>query len=283
MLTLNSSQIEAFLACAQTKNFTLAAHRLHITQSALSQRIMNLEEILETTLLIRDRTGLRLTEAGETLLRYSLVKEKMESDVLDEIKSARSDRVTGVLRIGGYSSVMRSVILPSLKGLIQDHTKTQLKMITRELYELPSLLKSGEVDFLLHAEPMQNENLTYLLGHEKLVLIKKKGAADSDVYLDHDEQDMTTLNFLNQKKNQKIHRHYLDDIYSIIDGVHMGLGQAVVPVQLIENDKHVEIVKKYKSQISPVYLIYYQQSYYSKLQSQAIERLLKNTRQILNP
>lgn len=282
MQSPNSAQLEAFFVCAQTKNFTQAAQRLHITQSALSQRIMNLEESLETTLFIRDRSGLRLTEAGDILLRYSIVKEKIEADWLGQIRKKADGALSGQLRIGGYSSIMRSVVLPSLSGLLNDQA-IQLRLVTRELYELNALLKSGEIDFMLHSEPHESETFTQeLLGYEKLVLIRKRGSADSETYLDHDERDRTTLDFLKLKRSEKIHRHYLDDIYGIIDGVHLGFGQAVVPWQLIKEDRQIEIVKKYKPQMSPVYLIYYQQPYYSKLQLKAIELLKSQARLALS-
>jgi len=67
---LSSSHLEAFAAVAQAGGFSKAAKILHLTQSALSQRIMNLEDDLAITLFIRDPSGLRLTPAGDELLRY---------------------------------------------------------------------------------------------------------------------------------------------------------------------------------------------------------------------
>ncbi len=49
-MQLSARQLEAFLAAAQLRNFTKAASRLHLTQSALSQRIQKLEDVLDTCL-----------------------------------------------------------------------------------------------------------------------------------------------------------------------------------------------------------------------------------------
>ncbi|MFM8314231.1 MAG: LysR family transcriptional regulator, partial [Deltaproteobacteria bacterium] len=69
-MSISSSQLDAFFACSQTGNFTKAAKLLHLTQSALSQRILNLEGELQTTLFIRERNGIRLTSAGRELVQY---------------------------------------------------------------------------------------------------------------------------------------------------------------------------------------------------------------------
>ena len=68
-MKLNSSQLEAFSTIAKTLNFTRAAEQLHVTQSALSQRIAKLEGDLEATLFVRDRNALRLTDGSASSTR----------------------------------------------------------------------------------------------------------------------------------------------------------------------------------------------------------------------
>jgi DNA-binding transcriptional LysR family regulator len=263
---LNSNYLEAFYVCAQTGHFTKAADKLHITQSALSQRIKNLEDDLSVTLIIRDRSGIRLTEQGEELLRYCQTKEQMESQLLGKIKDVQGNQLSGVIRIGGYSSVMRSVILPVLGNLIKDNPGLRLLTVTRELHELRAMLKSGEIDFMILNEKLDQENLvTQLLGYEENVLVKKKGAAVPAVYLDHDEEDKTTLQYLNKRSAKGIERHYLDDIYGIIEGVKLGMGYAVIPRHLIENQKDIEICDNGRVMKTPVVLHNYEQPIYSSL------------------
>ncbi len=81
-MTFSSSHLEAFFAVSQTLNFTQAASKLHITQSALSQRILNFEKELGLTLFIRDRAGLRLTETANKIVRYCQQKNNLEIEVL---------------------------------------------------------------------------------------------------------------------------------------------------------------------------------------------------------
>lgn len=273
-MTLNSSYLEAFFACAQTRHFTKAAERLHITQSALSQRIKNLEEVLEATLIIRDRAGLRLTEQGEELLRYCQTKEQLENQVIGSIKKKIDGRLSGVIRIGGFSSVMRSVILPALAPLIQKHPNVRIRFVTKELFELRSMIKSGEIDFMILDEKLEQENLVATtLGYEENVLVKKRGADPREIYLDHDEEDQTTMRFLKRRSRGMIDRQYLDDIYGIMEGVKLGLGFAIVPRHLIKKERDLAIVDSDRLMAVPVVLHFYSQPIYSKLHTAVVEAL----------
>lgn len=274
IMKLNSAYLEAFYTCAQTRNFTRAAERLHITQSALSQRVINLELELSTTLFIRERSGLKLTEAGEKLLRYCQSQELLEEELLSEIKEDATSNLGGVIRIGGFSSVMRSLIFPKLVPLLTSNQGLRVKMMTKELYELQGLLKSGEIDFMILDKELQSENLvSKLLGYEENVLVSAKRCSQRDIYLDHDESDQTTVRYLRKKSSAGLKRSYFDDVYGLIDGVKQGVGVAVLPKHLIENVKGLVVINPDRVLKVPIVLHYYQQPFYTKLQRAVITAL----------
>lgn len=64
-------QLRAFLAVAEAGQFTLAASRLHISQSALSGLVKDLEEALEIRLMDRHTRSVRLTESGKQFLEHT--------------------------------------------------------------------------------------------------------------------------------------------------------------------------------------------------------------------
>ena len=76
-------QITAFLAVAELQSFSLAAERLHITQPAVSKRIRQLEETMQTTLF--DRIGKKsiLTPNGLALIPHA-------EQILLEIKTYKA-------------------------------------------------------------------------------------------------------------------------------------------------------------------------------------------------
>ena len=61
-------QIEAFYWAAKLASFSIAASRLHVTQSSLSKRIKELEEAIGVELFERSGRRAQLTERGQRLL-----------------------------------------------------------------------------------------------------------------------------------------------------------------------------------------------------------------------
>ncbi|RDI37149.1 LysR family transcriptional regulator [Aquicella lusitana] len=270
MTSLSSLQLDAFIAVARENSFSRAANKLHISQSALSQRILNLEQLLGSTLIIRESTGIRLTELGSRLLRYCQLKESLEADFLANIQTPRTEKLSGIIRIAGFSTITQSVLVPVLGELIQKHPALQIELMCKELRELPNLLESGQADFIFMTRPIDKQGIeNILLGHEEYVLIQPQGKKfREDVYLDHDEEDTTTTAFfkIQNKPPERWQRSYLDDIYLIITGVQEGLGRAVVPFHIAGKLNGIEIVSGKKPLPLPVYLLHYSQSFYTRLQ-----------------
>lgn len=64
MLNMELRTLRYFLAAAQEENITRAADILHVTQPTLSRQMMDLEKELGTTLMLRGKHGLTLTDEG---------------------------------------------------------------------------------------------------------------------------------------------------------------------------------------------------------------------------
>src|SRR5258706_4010377 len=62
-------QLRAFISIAELGTFTAGAHRVHVTQAAISMQIRQLENELGAKLFIRAPRRVMLTEAGEQLLQ----------------------------------------------------------------------------------------------------------------------------------------------------------------------------------------------------------------------
>ena len=65
------TDLRLFVAIAELKNLTRGAERVHLAPSSASHRIRLLEDSIATPLLIREARGVRLTRAGEALLRHA--------------------------------------------------------------------------------------------------------------------------------------------------------------------------------------------------------------------
>lgn len=274
-MSLSSLQLDAFLAVAKAKGFSAAAAALHITQSALSQRIKNLEEELGLTLFIRTPTGARLSEQGERLLRYCQTRDSLEEELARDLNISRANAVAGVIRIGGYSSVLRSVLIPALKPVLAKNPSLQCQFVCTHMAELPGMLQRAEVDFIVLDYKLEKANLeAAILGKEDYVVIEGKAGGPAEVYLDNNAEDRATeLFFRAQGKIPKYRRSYFGDCYGIIDGVAQGLGRAVMPEHLVSQNPKLKILGGYKPYATDVVLHYYQQPFYSKLHRAVIEAL----------
>ncbi|MBC7385751.1 MAG: LysR family transcriptional regulator [Cryobacterium sp.] len=282
-MTLSSNQLEAFSWLAKSGHFTLAAKRIGVTQSALSQRISKLEDELETTLFIRDRAGVQLTESGLELLRYCQAKESLEAEFVGRLRSGANDQLAGKIRICGYSSVIHSVILPALENCLRENPNVQMILASKEISEISSQLQRGEADFILLDYRLERESvISHRIGEEKLVLVERTKGNIANRFLDHDEADETTIRYLKHAKFKgAVERHYLDDIPGVIAGVELGLGRAVLPLHMIRDSKSLRAIRPEVYLSSPVYLHYYERPYYSKLQQRVSRDLMSRSSEYL--
>jgi DNA-binding transcriptional LysR family regulator len=273
---LSSLYLDAFFAAARSLNFSLAAKELHITQSALSQRIKGLEEELDLTLFVRLPRGVQLTEAGARLLRYCQARFSMEQELLEQL-TGKTRGLGGAVRIGGYSSIVRSILMPALSTLLRQNRYISVHFQNAEMRQLPDLLLTGNVDFIITDTPVHRADIeTIQLGQEETVMARSAHHADDEpVYLDHDPDDPTTAKFFSLQSGTmpEYRRSYMDEIYAIIDGVALGLGQAVISKHLIVHDPRIEIVDGYRSMFVPVLLHYHKQPFYTALQRATIKEL----------
>lgn len=286
-MSLPSLFLDAFVEVCRTRHFSNAAKNLFITQSALTQRIQKLEEEIHTKLFVRNRSQVSLTEAGEQLLKYCRIKDSIESEFLSQINSRHQGSV-GRVRIAGYSTVMRSIILPSLKGLFKSTIRLNLESQIKELRDIPQLLRDGAADFIILDHPLEDPGIiSKLLGYEKYVHVESAQATTQEgTYLNHDSSDQMTFEYFKKHGLElpaHFNRSYLDEIYSVIDGVAHGFGRSILPEHLIKNDTRIRILNPDKFLKIPVYLVYFEDFIQTTLNQQLIEILLDHPKTLSTP
>lgn len=283
-MKIPSHQLEAFYETSQARSFSKAAKKLGITQSALSQRISGLEDGLETTLFIRESSGPRLTEAGEMLLRYCQTQGSMEQEVLSRLRKAEHS-FAGVVRIAGFSSVMRSVIIPALAEFLRANPQVHCEFQQYEMNELPEVLRNAEADFVVLDYHLEKAGIAeYVLGREEYVVIESaQFDTPSDLYLDHGPHDNATESFFRTQPNapKRYRRSFMGDVYGILNGTELGLGRAVMSKHLLKGNKKIREVGSYKKYYRDVTLNHYEQPYYSELHRKVVEVLKKESGKFL--
>jgi DNA-binding transcriptional LysR family regulator len=129
-------------------SFSAAAEALSFTQSAISQQIAALERETGTTLVQRNARGVRLTEAGEALVRHTeaILARLGEAEAeLEAIAGLRGGR----LRLASFESAAATLMPLAIAAFREHHPGVELSMIMGEPEDTAPLLKSGELDLAL--------------------------------------------------------------------------------------------------------------------------------------
>jgi DNA-binding transcriptional LysR family regulator len=129
-------------------SFSAAAEALSFTQSAVSQQIAALEREAGTMLVQRNARGVRLTEAGEALVRHAdaILARLAEAEAeLEAIAGLRGGR----LRMAAFESAAASLMPPAIASFRAAHPGIELSLILAEPEDSAPLLKSGELDLAL--------------------------------------------------------------------------------------------------------------------------------------
>jgi DNA-binding transcriptional LysR family regulator len=277
---INSVQIESFMALSREGNFARTAEALHVTQPALTKRIQNLEQRLGVSLFMRRPTGVELTDAGRMLQRYGAVLEHQEEEILAALAGADRKDIAGFFRIVGFSSVLRSVIVPALGPLLRANPQLNCHCVKEEVHRLQDMLIAGQVDFAVSLSECERADIENIqLGTERNILIESaRHHTRPNCYIDHEPRDnFTERFFLSQTGSTvpRMERAYFDEIYGLIDAVSQGVGRAVVPAHLILSEHKVRAVPGYSAYDVPVFLHFHRQPYYTRLQETVRDSLVQ--------
>src|SRR5262245_30938323 len=129
-------------------SFSAAAEALSFTQSAVSQQIAALERETGTVLVQRNARGVRLTEAGEALVRHA-------DAVLDRLAEAEAELEAiaglrgGRLRMASFESGAATLMPMAFALFAQQHPGVELSMTLGEPEEMEPKLRTGEVDVVI--------------------------------------------------------------------------------------------------------------------------------------
>ncbi|CAM2765692.1 LysR substrate-binding domain-containing protein [Legionella worsleiensis] len=144
-MSLDTVTLQCFLAVAETQSFTKAAVRVGRTQSAISQQIAKLENLIEKQLINRGRE-LSLTPDGELFLGYAKRIYELHRESLDRFKTPE---LQGELRFGlpeDFASMILSDVLVEFSRL---HPRIMLNVECDLTLNLIERFHQGDFDLIL--------------------------------------------------------------------------------------------------------------------------------------
>jgi len=172
---LSPYELQVFLAAAEAENFSAAARKLHLTQSAVSQQIQALEKRLQLELFQRDGAHITLTEDGRALA--PMARELIHhSTKIEETMAARRGLVAGHLTIG-CTSTPGKYTLPWLVGSFCDqYPQVQIAVDVIKRADLVRKLEQQEINFGIMSGQIEQPDLIYQeFMLDELVLIVPAG------------------------------------------------------------------------------------------------------------
>jgi DNA-binding transcriptional LysR family regulator len=129
-----------------------AARALDYTPSAISQQLAVLEREAGVALLERAGRNVRLTEAGQVLVRHA-------ASLLDGVEAAEAElanlaagQVAGVVRVAAFQSAFLRIVAPAVAALGRSHPDVRVEATEREVEEAAPALRLRQLDVVVGDE-----------------------------------------------------------------------------------------------------------------------------------
>jgi len=135
-------QLRAFVALAHTASFTDAATRLHVTQSALSGLIKELEQTLGVQVVNRSTRRVSLSEVGREF--YPLVARLLQDldgalDTISDLKELKR----GLVRFAAPQLMSASVLPEVIAGFSKECPDIEVRLLDCMVDHVLSKVQSG--------------------------------------------------------------------------------------------------------------------------------------------
>lgn len=229
------TDLQYFLAVAQSGSLTKAAARLAISQPSLTLAMRRLEQSVGAPVFLRTRRGVTLTQAGERLLAEAKDLYRRWEILSDSIRRSQ-DEVRGRLVFGIHPSVAIYSLPLFLKSLLRDHVDLEIRLvhdlsraITRKVIDL-------EIDIGLVVNPVKHPDLIIqTVAKDEVTVWTATGANEDILIVDPDlAQSQFILRRLKRKYTRLLECGNLEVILSLAEA---GAGHAILPAR-VAHGKH---------------------------------------------
>ncbi|MFC7527841.1 LysR family transcriptional regulator ArgP [Actinoplanes sp. GCM10030250] len=234
---MDQVQLETFQAVVELGSFEAAARALHVTPSAVSQRIKALEQSVGQVLVRRAKPCVATT-AGQALVRFAGQVALLEREALVQ---ARGDtRLSIVVNADSLNSWFLPVLTRVPEVTFEVHTDDQ--------DHTAELLRAGTVMAAVTSDHVAVQGCRVeLLGAMRYLPVAAPGFDASDLsrapMLLYNRKDRLQHRFLGDRPEPRI--HYVPSAAGFNEAVRLGLGWGMVPEQNarpdLESGRYVNI------------------------------------------
>lgn len=159
------------------RSFSKASRALGISQPAVTLQIKKLEEMLQTTLIMRKKNGIVLTREGEKFHKLCLQFEGAMFRFKDEISRIKTDKVPLVI---AATQLVAEAVLSMMLDKISQSVGSELDIRIKEQNELISFLKDRRSDIAIILEQsLDSSLLVKKLFDYELILVSNRKIAEN--------------------------------------------------------------------------------------------------------
>lgn len=146
-MNANLELYRVFCEVVKYKNISKAAENMYISQSAVTQSIQKLENILGGNLFFRNKNGVELTEAGKKLYEY--VKNSIDTmNNAENMFSNYNNLENGKIRISAGNVLMNFLIMPTLIEFIKMYPNIEVSIVSYSTEDSLQMLSNGDLDIV---------------------------------------------------------------------------------------------------------------------------------------
>jgi LysR family hydrogen peroxide-inducible transcriptional activator len=152
------TELKYIVALAREKHFGRAAEACFVSQPTLSVAIRKLEDELGVQLFERGTAGIQTTAIGDQLIEQAQ-KVLDEASFLKDLARQGRDPLAGPLRVGVIFTIGPYLLPWLVPQMIQAHPGMPMLLQENYTVRLLEILRQGEVDVLILAEPFDAQGL----------------------------------------------------------------------------------------------------------------------------
>ena len=158
---MHAAVLRYFEAVAEEGSIRRASERLHISPSAVDRQILKLEDYFGTPLFERHPNGMRLTDAGQLVLRHS-------RDTLHDFARLRGDIdnlrgvVSGQVTITTLDSLTVHFLPEAMARFVAAHPTVQIRVVALDPVETMHSVAQGHADLGLTFSPARRRGVSLL-------------------------------------------------------------------------------------------------------------------------
>lgn len=185
---MNLRQLEYFITISETLNYTKAAKKLYVSQTALTKQIQLLEKELNSLLFNRDSKQISLTPAGKFFLKEA-------KDILFQVNRSQNNFEAylngnqGVFRIGFLKNLDPNLLVNIFNNFQKKYPHVTIRVDSFSSIELYQQLEHSKIDIALGValDKYQNYQKLLISKYPLVVLISKNNPLANKQYLHQDE------------------------------------------------------------------------------------------------